>query len=112
MTTSTDSMNVMAAGAGAVPQPAVALRRFTRIALALTVASVQFSIAIGEIFLAVTVLSWCILLVVERRLPAAPPWIVPLLLFAGWTVVSAAFSPERAVSIADCKQLVLLLLVP
>jgi O-antigen ligase len=37
---------------------------------------------------------------------------LPLLLYAGWTLVSAAFSPDRATSFADCKQLVLLLLVP
>ena len=34
------------------------------------------------------------------------------MLYAGWTLVSAAFSPERATSFTDCKQLVLLLLVP
>ena len=34
------------------------------------------------------------------------------MLYAGWTLVSAAFSPERAISFTDCKQLVLLLLVP
>ena len=37
---------------------------------------------------------------------------LPLLLYAGWTLLSAAFSPDPATSFTDCKQLVLLLLVP
>jgi putative inorganic carbon (HCO3(-)) transporter len=36
----------------------------------------------------------------------------PLLLYAGWTLVSTAFSPDIVASLRECKQLVLLLLVP
>ncbi len=36
----------------------------------------------------------------------------PLLVYAGLTLVSAAFSPQRQTSFIDCKQLVLFLLVP
>jgi putative inorganic carbon (hco3(-)) transporter len=60
----------------------------------------------------VALAGWVATLVFERRRPSAPPWMLPLLLYAGWTLVSAAFSPERATSFTDCKQLVLLLLVP
>jgi len=105
----------MAAGrddAGTLPDVTHVPRRVALISLALTVAAVQFSIAIGEIFLAVALAAWLATLIVERRQPSAPPWMLPLMLYAGWTLVSAAFSPERAISFTDCKQLVLLLLVP
>ena len=105
----------MAAGsgdAGTLPGAAVIPRRIALIGLALTVTAVQFSIAFGEIFLAVALAAWAVTLVLERRQPSAPPWMLPLMLYAGWTLVSAAFSPERAASFTDTKQLVLLLLVP
>jgi len=105
----------MAAGrddAGTLPDVTHVPRRVALISLALTVAAVQFSIAIGEIFLSVALAAWLATLIVERRQPSAPPWMLPLMLYAGWTLVSAAFSPERAISFTDCKQLVLLLLVP
>jgi len=105
----------MAAGrddAGTLPDVTHVPRRIALISLALTVAAVQFSIAIGEIFLAVALTAWLATLIVERRQPSAPPWMLPLMLYAGWTLLSAAFSPERAISFTDCKQLVLLMLVP
>jgi putative inorganic carbon (hco3(-)) transporter len=111
----TTSLNSMTAGrddAGTLPSSTFVPRRVALIALALTVTAVQFSIAISEIFLAVALAAWVVTLVFERRLPSAPPWMLPLMLYAGWTLVSAAFSPERATSFTDCKQLVLLLLVP
>ena len=98
--------------AGTLPGATLVPRRVALISLALTVTAVQFSIAIGEIFLAVALVAWVVTLVFERRRPSAPPWMLPLMLYAGWTLVSAAFSPERAISFTDCKQLVLLLLVP
>jgi O-antigen ligase len=94
------------------PATTLVPRRIALIGLALTVTAIQFSIAIGEIFLGVAVAAWLVTLVVEHRRPSAPPWMLPLVLYAGWTLVSAAFSPDRATSLTDCKQLVLLLLVP
>src|SRR5207248_3355751 len=41
-----------------------------------------------------------------------PPFFWPLAAYAGITLVSAAFSIEPRVSLADCKQLVLFLTVP
>jgi putative inorganic carbon (HCO3(-)) transporter len=108
----TTSANAMTAEAGTLPRATLTPRRIALVGLALTVTAIQFSIAIGEIFLAVALLAWAATLVAERRRPSAPPWMLPLLLYAGWTLVSAAFSPERVVSFIDCKQLVLLLLVP
>jgi putative inorganic carbon (hco3(-)) transporter len=98
--------------AARLPKAAPLPRRIALVALALTVAAVQFSIAISEIFLTVALAAWIATLVFEGRRPSAPSWMLPLILYAGWTLLSALFSPERAVSLIDCKQLVLLLLVP
>jgi putative inorganic carbon (hco3(-)) transporter len=92
--------------AGGVP------RRAAFVGLALTVVAVEFSIAVGEILLAFALIAWVATLVVERRRPAAPSWMLPLLLYAGWTLLSAAFSPDLRASLSECKQLVLLLLIP
>src|SRR5688572_20741085 len=108
----TTSLNSMIADAGTLTKPALVPRRVALVALVLSLAAVQFSIAIGEIFLGVSAAAWAVTLAFERRVPSAPPWMLPLLLYAGWTLVSAAFSPDPATSFADCKQLVLLLLVP
>jgi len=102
----------MIADAGTLSKPTLVPRRVALAALVLSLVSVQFSIAIGEIFLGVSAAAWLVTLAFERRRPGAPPWMLPLLLYAGWTLISAAFSPDPATSFADCKQLVLLLLVP
>ena len=108
----TTSLNPMIADAGTLPKPALVPRRVALVALTLSLAAVQFSIAIGQIFFGVSLVAWIVTLGVERRRPTAPPWMVPLLLYAVWTLVAAGLSPDPAVSFADCKQLVLLLLVP
>jgi putative inorganic carbon (HCO3(-)) transporter len=111
-TTSLNSITARNADVGTLPDATHVPRRVALIGLALTVAAVQFSIAIAEIFLAVTLAAWVVMLVVERRQPSAPPWMLPLMLYAVWTMASAALSPDLATSLSECKQLVLLLLVP
>lgn len=111
-TTSLNSLNRMTAEAGLPSQAVFATRRIALAGLALTVGAVQFSIAVAEIMFAFTVSAWVVTLIIEHRRPVAPPWMLPLVLYAGWTLVSAAFSPDPASSFTDCKQLVLLLLVP
>jgi len=93
-------------------QPSALPRRTALIALGITVAALQFSIAIAQIFLTVTALAWLTTLVVERRAPSAPRWMVPLLCYAGWSLLSAALSPDIGASFRECKQLVLLVLIP
>ena len=82
------------------------------IALAIMLLSVQFSIAIAQIFFAVAGLAAAVALTVEKKWPAAPPWASHLLFFACWTLIAAGMSRNPAVSLTDCKQLVLFLLVP
>jgi putative inorganic carbon (hco3(-)) transporter len=108
----TTFFNPMLSEADASPHAGGLPRRAAFVGLALTVVAVQFSIAVGEILLAFALIAWAAMLVVERRRPSAPSWMLPLLLYAGWTFVSAAFSPDLRASLSECKQLVLLLLIP
>ncbi len=81
-------------------------------ALLLTAAALQFSIAAANIFLALMLASWLFLTAAGRekvRLPAAFWWLGA---YAAWTLLSSAFSFEPVTSFIDCKQLVLLLIVP
>jgi len=75
-------------------------------------AALQFSIAAAQILLTIAVALWVILLIVRRERVEAPAFFLPLLLYAGLTLVSAAFSIDPRTSVIDCKQLVLLLMVP
>jgi O-antigen ligase len=81
-------------------------------ALVASAGALQFSIAVGQILLAVAVACWVITIVRQRERVEFPLMFWPLMIYAALTVVSAAFSPQPRVSLVDCKQLVLFLLVP
>lgn len=72
----------------------------------------QFSIAAGQALAYVAVICWAALVVVRRERIEVPTFFYPLLAYAGWTLVSAAFSPDPRTSFIDCKQLTLFLVVP
>ncbi|HEX4346697.1 MAG TPA: O-antigen ligase family protein [Vicinamibacterales bacterium] len=75
-------------------------------------AALQFSIAIAQILLTVTVLCWLSLVISRKERVEVPRFFWFLVAYGAITLVSAAFSPEPVVSLIDCKQLVLFLLVP
>src|SRR5450759_1786820 len=72
--------------------------------------AVQFSIAAAQILLAVALVCWVAVLFVRHERVEAPSFFWPLLIYAGATLVSAAFSPDPRTSLTDCKQLVLFLI--
>jgi O-antigen ligase len=74
--------------------------------------ALQFSIAAGQILLAVSVACWVITIVRRRERVEFPLMFWPLIVYAALTIISAAFSPQPRISLVDCKQLVLFLLVP
>ena len=76
------------------------------------VAALQFSIAIADILLAVTLLAWVACVVTGRERVEVPGSFWPLAAYAGMTLVSSAFSTNPANSFTDSKQLVLFLIVP
>lgn len=82
------------------------------LALMAMAGALQFSIAIAQILLAVALLCWAAMLVIRRERLTAPAFFLPLVVYAGATLVSAAFSSDPRSSFIDCKQLVLFLIVP
>jgi O-antigen ligase len=90
--------------------------RFEQIAAGALVASaaaLQFSIAAGQILLAVAVAAWLIMVASKRpRSFEVPRFFWALVAYAAFTLVSAAFSVEPRISLVDCKQLLLFLIVP
>jgi O-antigen ligase len=72
----------------------------------------QLSIAVAQALLFVALVCWLALVVLRRERIEVPPFFYPLLAYAGWTLLSAAFSVEPRASLADCKQLALFLIVP
>src|SRR6478672_5029367 len=88
------------------------IERIAVVALVLSAGTLQFSIAAGQIFLAVAIVGWLALLIVERRPFLAPQFFWPLVAYAALTLVSAAASADPRTSLVDCKQLLLFLIVP
>jgi O-antigen ligase len=76
------------------------------------VAAMQLSIAAAQILLAVAALAWLVSHVTRSERLEAPPFFWPLVAYAALTLASAGFSLDPEVSFTDCKQLVLLMLVP
>jgi O-antigen ligase len=87
-------------------------RQVATAAIVMMVASIQFSIALGQIALTVACAAYVFVLFAERRAPSLPQWTSPLLLYAAWTLASASASLNPIHSLADTKQLALLLIVP
>jgi O-antigen ligase len=75
-------------------------------------AAPQFSIAAAEMLLAIIAVLWLALVIRGRERIDVPPMFWPLLAYAAATMVSAAFSVDREVSIRDTKQLLLFGIVP
>jgi len=76
------------------------------------VATMQLSIAAAQILLTVAVVTWLWSHVARGERLAAPSFFWPLVTYAALTLASAGFSLDPEVSFTDCKQLVLLMLVP
>lgn len=70
------------------------------------------SISATEIFYALALLSLAILIIRKRIRPAFPPFFWPLLVYAGLSLVSSAFSVNPEMSFQDSRDLLLLVVVP
>ena len=76
------------------------------------VATMQLSIAAAQILLTIAVAAWLASHIARSERLDAPPFFWPLVAYAALTLASAGFSLDPEVSFTDCKQLVLLMLVP
>src|SRR5215471_1305660 len=94
------------------PGPIADFEHIGLLALVGVAGALQFSIAAAQILLTLAVLCWLALIVVRREKFEVPSFFWPLAVYAGLTLVSAAFSSNPQASIVASKQLVLFLLVP
>ena len=81
-------------------------------ALGGSLAIVQLTVAGAETLFGVAGLIWLWLAVRDGHRPAVPPFFLPLLGLAAWTLVSTAVSPDRLASLHEDKQLLLYAVVP
>src|SRR5437588_2942556 len=95
-----------------MPRRHAALEQTGLLALFGVAGALQFSIAVAQILLTVSILCWLALIIVDRESVEIPSFAWPLLVYAALTLVSTAFSPDPRVSLMACKQMVLFLLVP
>lgn len=76
------------------------------------VAAQQISIAGAQILLTLLLAAWGVMLVREHGRPEAPPFFIPLVAYAGVTLIVSLFSVDPLGSFARDKQLVLFAVVP
>jgi O-antigen ligase len=81
-------------------------------ALLAFVAALQVSIAAAGILLALTVACWVAFVATHHERIEVPRMFWPLVAYAGITLVAALFSADPTLSLVDCKQLVVFLIVP
>jgi len=70
------------------------------------------SISLSQIFLALSLIFWIIMLIRERQKFTFPSFFWPLLVFAGLSLFSAFLSVDPKVSLKDSRDLLLFLIVP
>ena len=96
-----------------LPAPRTAtLERVTFGLLLAFVAAQQVSIAGAQILLTLLLVAWVVGLVQEHGRPDAPPFFIPLIAYAGVTLVVSLFSVDPMGSFGRDKQLVLFAVVP
>jgi len=88
------------------------LRRagFLLVTIALAATQIKLQIAQWAFFLAVAL--WVVVNSREHRWRDVPAFMLPLLAYAGWTLISAAASARPVDGFIDSKQLLLFLMVP
>ena len=102
----------VAANAMSIPRRHAALEQAGLLALFGVAGALQFSIAVAQILLTVSLVCWGALIVVDRESVEVPSFVWPLVAYAVLTLISTMFSPDPRTSLMACKQMVLFLLVP
>ena len=95
-----------------MPRPREALEQAGLLALFGVAGALQFSIAIAQILLTVSLICWVALIIIERESFEVPSFFWPLMAYVAITLVATAFSPDPPTSLRACKQMVLFLIVP
>ena len=80
--------------------------------LVLFVFALPLSIAASSIILTVLVALWATLVIDQPYDSLAPKFFLPLLVYAGWTLLSVTFSIQPLTSFIESKEVLLFLVVP
>jgi O-antigen ligase len=88
------------------------LERYAFLALAASLGLLQLKLLGFEVLFSIAALLWFVLLVRGARQPARPAFVLPLLVYAGLTMLSTAFSQDPLVSLREDKQLVWYFVIP
>ena len=94
------------------PLPEAPLERAACLVLLAFAATLQVSIAAADILLTIAALLWVAVVVRNHERVTVPQMFWPLAVYGAATLVASVFSVDPRVSLVDCKQLVLLLIVP
>ncbi len=93
--------------------PVATLERVGFVLVAACLGVIQLSIFAGQsVLFSAAALVWLVVIWRDRRWPATPSFFVPLAIYGGLTLVSAALSIDHLASFIDSRQLVLWLMVP
>lgn len=80
--------------------------------VAASLGATQWKLIAAQTAFGLAAILWLIETIRTHRRPEFPAFFVPLLVYAGLTLVSAALSGDPAASLIDSKQLILFLMVP
>jgi O-antigen ligase len=89
------------------------LVRIGFVLIALCLGVVQFSLFWAQsVLFSAAAIVWLAVALSEGRRPGVPKFFLPLMVYAGLTLVSAALSPDPMASFKDSRQLLMFLMVP
>lgn len=97
---------------GAVSARLFTLERVGFVLIAACLGVAQLSLLVAQTLFTIAAILWLIVALRDGRRPDAPPFFLPLVVYAVLTLVSSAFSPNPLKSLVDSKQLLLFLMVP
>ena len=81
--------------------------------IALSLGFVQIKLQLGQgLFFSLAAIVWLIVAIRDGVRPQVPAFFLPLAIYAGLTLVSAAFSTDPIAGFSDSRQLLMFLMVP
>jgi O-antigen ligase len=92
--------------------PAAGLERAAYYSFLAFVAVLPFTIAGSQVLLTISGLLWLMLVVREHEHVEVPRMFWPVLAYAGATLVASVLSVDPRVSLIDCKQVLLFMIIP
>lgn len=95
-----------------IKQRPVLISTALSLAIALYLLFSMISISLGQIFLFLAFLLWLVVLIREKLRPRFPSFFWPLLVYSLLSLLSSIFSVNPEISLKDCRELLLFLIVP